>query len=367
MRKKPNYLLLCLFGVMLIFGLFVMGTTSFAISLENYGNVWYLFLHQIAMVVVGIILGIIAYKLPIKFLKKIAPLLFVITVVLIFLVFIPGLGIAAKGALRQIRLPGFSFQPSEFLKLSFILYLSAWLAGKNKNKKDRTISMSLLPFLTITSILFLGLILQPDQTTLAIICLIGASMYLASKAPFWHFAVMAGIGAIVFSIATILEPYRLNRIISMFKAHIDPMGSGSQLIQAKIAIGSGGILGIGTGFALGLSKQKFGFLPESITDSIFAIVAEELGFLGASFLILLILFICFLGLKIAKSKGQTFEGFLALGITVWITLQSFANIGGIVGILPLGGIPLPFFSYGGSHIMTELIGVGLLLNISKKN
>ena len=123
-------------------------------------------------------------------------------------------------------------------------------------------------------------------------------------------------------------------------------------------------MGIGTGLALGISKQKF-FLPESMTDSIFAIVAEELGFLGAGSLILLILFVCFLGLKIAKSKGQIFEGFLALGITVWITFQSLANIGGIVGVLPLGGVPLPFFSYGGSHIITELVGVGLLLNISR--
>jgi len=365
MQKKPDYLILCLFGILLIFGLFVMGTTSFYISLNKYGNIWYLFLHQVLMVVTGGVLGFVAYKSPIKFLRKIAPLLFLINVILIFLVFLPGIGIEAKGAHRQIGLGGFSLQPSEFLKLSFILYLSAWLTSKNQNKKEKTAEVSLWPFLIVTGTLFAGLILQPDMTTLAIICLIGASMYLASKAPLWHFAIMAGIGAIGFSIATILEPYRWNRIVNMFKSHADPMGNGLQLIQAKIAIGSGEILGVGTGFALGLSRQKF-FLPESITDSIFAIVAEELGFLGAFFLISLILFICFLGLKIAKSKGQTFEGFLALGIIVWITLQSLANIGGIVGILPLGGIPLPFFSYGGSHIMAELIGVGLLLNISKR-
>ncbi len=333
-----------------------MGTTSFAISLGQYGNIWYLFLHQLLIVAIGAVLGFVAYKSPIKFLQKIAPILFLLNLLLIFLVFIPGIGIEAKGAHRQIGFGGFSFQPSEFLKLSFILYLSTWLASKKA---------SLWPFLIIMGTLFAGLILQRDMTTLAIICLIGAIMYLASKAPLWHFAIMAGIGGIGFFIATIFEPYRLNRVLTMFKPHIDPMGTGLQSIQAKIAIGSGGILGVGTGFALGLSKQKF-FLPEAITDSIFAIVAEETGFLGSLFLISLLLFICFLGLKIAKNKGQTFEGFLILGITVWITLQSFANIGGIVGILPLGGIPLPFFSYGGSHIMAELIGVGLLLNISKK-
>lgn len=365
MQKKPDYLILCLFSILLVFGLFVMGTTSFATSLGQYGNIWYLFLHQLVMVVIGIVLGFVAYKLPIKFLEKVAPVLFLFNLLLIFLVFCPGIGIEAKGAHRQIQLPGFSFQPSEFLKVSFILYLAAWLASKSQRKKERSASMSLWPFLTVMGILFAGLILQPDQTTLAIICLTGGAMYLASKEPLWHIAVIVGMGGISFFIATIFEPYRLNRVLTMLKPHTDPMGKGLQLIQAKIAIGSGGILGIGTGLALGLSKQKF-FLPESITDSIFAIVAEELGFLGALFLVFLILFVCFLGLKIAKHKGQTFEGFLALGISVWITLQSLANIGGITGILPLGGIPLPFFSYGGSHIMAELIGVGLLLNISRK-
>ena len=363
MQKKPDYLILFLFGILLIFGLFTMGATSFAISLERYNNTWYIFLHQLAMVIIGAVLGFAAYKSPIKFLRKIAPLLFLINLILVFLVFIPGIGIEAKGAHRQIKLPaGFSFQPSEFLKISFIMYLAAWLSSKVQNKKEK--GVSLIPFLTVLSILIVGLITQPDMTTLAIICSIGTLMYCASKAPWWHYIAIVGLGGTAFLLLAKLEPYRWNRIISMLNPHFDPMGKGYQLKQAAVAVGSGGILGVGSGFALGLSRQKF-FLPEAITDSIFAIMAEELGFLGVAFLILLLLFICFLGLRIAKSKGQTFEGFLALGITVWITLQAFANIGGIVGILPLGGIPLPFFSYGGSHIMAELIGVGLLLNISK--
>ena len=364
--QKPDFFILLTFTTLLLFGLFVMGATSFALSLEQHNNVWYIFLHQALMVGIGGFLGFVAYKLPLKFLQKIAPFLFLLNLVLIFLVFCPGIGIETKGAHRWLKFPGFSFQPSEFLKISFILYLSAWLSSKGRSQKQKGKGITLIPFLIILGVLFAGLILQPDMTTLMIICLVGALMYFASKAPWWHIFIMIGIGGVGFFVATILEPYRLNRVLTMFQPHIDPMGKGFQLKQAAVAIGSGKIFGVGDGFSLGLSRQKFGFLPESLTDSIFAIVGEELGFLGAVFLISLFLLLCYKGLKLAKQKGQTFEGFLVLGITCWITLQSLANIGGIVGILPLGGIPLPFFSYGGSHIMAELIGVGLLLNVSKK-
>ena len=365
-KLKPDYLILCVSTSLLVFGLFTVGTTSFALSLEQYGNAWYIFLHQILMVGIGGILGFVAYKLPLKFLRRIAPILFLLNLLLIFLVFFPGIGIGTKGAHRWLNLPGFSFQPSEFLKISFILYLSAWLSSKGKSKKENGQGISLIPFLIVMGVLFVGLILQPDLTTLMIICLAGALMYFASKAPFWHYIVIVLLGGAGFLVFAKLEPYRWNRVISMLNPHLDPLGKGYQLKQAAIAIGSGKIFGVGDEFSFGLSRQKFGFLPESITDSIFAIVGEELGFLGAVFLISLFLFFCYKGLKIAKRNGQSFEGFLALGITCWITLQSLANIGGIAGILPLGGIPLPFFSYGGSHIMAELIGVGLLLNISKK-
>ncbi|MDD5433112.1 MAG: putative peptidoglycan glycosyltransferase FtsW [Candidatus Pacebacteria bacterium] len=372
--KKHRSIILAIATVLLIWGTFTMGTTSFPASLSQYGNVWPVFLHQAIIIGISLALGITAYKIPLKFLQKIAPILFLINVILIFLVFAPGIGIETKGAHRWLKLPGFSFQPSEFLKISFIMYLAAWLSARSqgekiKNSKRQTKKEAaglLLPFLTMLGILIAGLIIQPDMTTLAIICAVGALMYFASKAPLWHTITILGLGGTAFLIFAKSEPYRWNRVMNMLNPHADPMGQGFQLKQAAIAIGSGKIMGVGDSFSLGLSRQKFGFLPESITDSIFAVVAEELGFLGALLLIVLFLLFCFSGLKVAKIKGQTFEGFLALGITCWITLQAFANIGGIIGILPLGGIPLPFFSYGGSHIMAEIIGVGLLLNISRK-
>ncbi len=365
-RTKPDILLLGIFLALLVWGIFAMGVTSFSYSLQKYNNVWYIFLHQLAMIGVGLILGIVAYKLPLKYLRKIAPALFLLNLLLVFLVFVPQLGIESKGAHRWLKLFGFSFQPSEFLKVSFIVYLAAWLSARSQGKKQKESKAFLLPFFIILAVLFVGLIKQPDMTTLAIICAIGVVMYFSSSAPWWHIGILGGLGGAAFLIFARLEPYRWNRVINLLNPHADPLGKGFQVKQAAIAIGSGKYFGVGNGFALGLSRQKFGFLPESITDSIFAIVAEELGFLGAAFLIVLFLLFCWQGLKIAKKSGRTFEGLLALGITVWITLQAFANIGGITGILPLGGVPLPFFSYGGSHIMAELVGIGLLLNISRR-
>ncbi|MBZ9572984.1 FtsW/RodA/SpoVE family cell cycle protein, partial [Patescibacteria group bacterium] len=163
-----------------------------------------------------------------------------------------------------------------------------------------------------------------------------------------------------------IAPYRLARIFSFFHPEADPLGISYQLKQALIAIGSGKIFGIEKGFGLGVSRQKFGFLPHSMSDSIFAIIGEEMGFIGCTILIVFFLVLAWRGLRIAYTSEKSFFQLLALGITVWIMLQTFFNIGGMIGILPLAGIPLPFFSYGGSHLIAEMIGVGILLNISKK-
>lgn len=365
-KTKPDTLLLVVFLALLIWGTFTMGATSFDLSLKEYNNVWYLFLHQLTMIGIGLVLAFLAYKLPLKHWRKMAPFLFLINLILVFLVFAPKIGVVSKGAHRWISLFGFSFQPSEFLKITFLLYLSSWLSSRKQQKKQKEFEGLLLPFLIILGVLFSVLILQPDMTTLFIICAAGTAVYFSSKvAIWWHYIVLAFLGGTLFLISARLKPYRWDRIISFLNRHIDPLNKGYQLKQSTIAIGSGKIFGVGNGFSLGFSRQKLKLLPEPLTDSIFAVVAEELGFLGAVSLIVLFLLFCWRGVLSAKRCGQNFEGFLALGITVWITLQGLANIGGITGIFPLGGIPLPFFSYGGSHIIAELIGIGLLLNVSR--
>jgi len=364
-KRSDGILVLSVF-ILIGWGILTVGTISFPFSLERFGTPWIYFLHQIIMLGFGAGLALFFFKLPIKTLKKWGPFLFLLNLILLILVFLPKIGIEIGGARRWIGLGNFIFQPSEFLKVTFLLYLATWLSKKADSKKKEESKFLFIPFSIILGILVIILIFQPDMSTLGIIFLSAILMYFVSPTPWWHTLLVAGsgIGGGIFLIK--IAPYRLARLLVFLKPELDPLGIGYQLRQALITIGSGKIFGVGDGFGLGLSRQKFGFLPHPMTDSIFAIIGEELGFIGASFLIFLFLLFAQRGLKIATKVPGTFEKLLALGITSWITLQAFFNIGGMTGLLPLAGIPLPFFSYGGSHLIAELIGVGILLNISRQ-
>jgi cell division protein FtsW len=186
-------------------------------------------------------------------------------------------------------------------------------------------------------------------------------MYFFSGTPLWHtiFLILMGLGSL--SALIKFKPYRFNRLLVFLRPETDPMGIGYQIKQALITVGSGGLFGLG----LGMSHQKFGFLPQPISDSIFSIFAEETGFLGSAILLFLFLIFFWRGLKISKESPDKFSQMVALGISLWIIMQSFVNIGSMIGILPLSGIPLPFISYGGTHFVAEMVGIGILLNISK--
>ena len=187
-------------------------------------------------------------------------------------------------------------------------------------------------------------------------------MFFALDTPLWHNILIIFLGLICLFLLIKLAPYRMARFLVFLNPNLDPLGIGYQLKQSLIAIGSGGIKGLG----FGLSRQKFGFLPSPFSDAIFAVFSEETGFIGSFILIVLFLLFLYQGLKIVKSLRESFLKLTALGITLWITLQAFINIGSMIGLLPLTGIPLPFISYGGSAFIAEMIGVGILLNISKK-
>jgi cell division protein FtsW len=205
------------------------------------------------------------------------------------------------------------------------------------------------------------LIAQPDVSTLGIIFATALTMFFLSKTPIWQTLLILALAILIFIPLIQAAPYRFFRILTFLNPDFDPLGVGYQIKQALIAIGSGRIFGMG----LGLSQQKFGVLPQSFSDTIFAILAEETGFLGSLFLIFLYLMFFWRSFKIGKEKKEEFEKLLAFGISFWICLQAFINIGAMIKILPLSGIPLPFLSYGGSHLISEMIAVGILLNISK--
>ncbi len=291
--------------------------------------------------------------------RKYAFYFFVAGLVLTALVFAPHIGPAIKGAHRWIVFGSFSFQPSEVLKLCYIIYLATWLsAGKIKLERP---SQGIIPFTIITGIVAVLLLLQPDKGTFLVTAATGTVMYFVAGARFRDFAILLliallGIGAVLLS-----GSYASQRIKTFLNPENDSLGSSYQLQQSLIAVGSGGVLGRG----FGQSVQKFNYLPEPTGDSIFAVYAEEFGLAGG--IVLLVLFMCIAmrGYRIATRAPDSFGMLLVVGITTLISAQAFINIGSMLGIMPLTGIPLPFVSHGGTAMLITLAGVGIILNVSR--
>lgn len=374
MRHHINYYFLSLVILLTGFGMFFLATLSAPISLKFFGDTNYYLFHQLIALVIGFIAALIVLKIPISFLKKIAPFLLLINLFLLVLVFFPGIGTKFWGAKRWISIGQNTFQPSEFLKISAIIYLSAFLSHKFFRGQKRGLAYLVkkgyynftkifLPFLLLLATITVLLYLQKDASTMGIIGATLIMIYFASGTPLWHtiLAFLTGLGSISFFV--LVEPYRIERLKTIFYPEADPLGVGLQLKQSLIALGSGGIFGKG----LGLSTQKFGFLPQAMSDSVFAVIGEEIGIIGSSVVIILFLLLAWSGFKIASSSADEFSKLMGVGISTWIVLQTLVNITSIIGIFPLSGIPLPFFSYGGSHLIAEMIGMGILLKISKNS
>jgi len=373
MKKTLNYILFFLIVFFVGSSILFFSCLSTPASLQKYGNGHYYLLHQILFgFLPAIVAGVIGYKISLHWLKKWAPAFVLVNLVFLFLVFLPKFGVSGGGASRWLNLGFASIQPSEFLKITAILYLSAWIASKLSEthaldwksitkKGYHNVIYIFVPFIVFLGIITVALFLQKDASTLGVVALTLLALYFSAKTPLWHtlLVILGGMGALLALIK--IEPYRLDRLMMLFHADTDPLGKGYQLKQSLISLGSGGVFGQG----LGMSTQKFGFLPQAMTDSIFAIIGEEMGIIGGLILIAAFIFLLWLGIKIAKESNDRFSKMVAVGITFWIALQAFINMASVSAIFPLAGIPLPFFSYGGSHLLVELFSVGLLLNISK--
>lgn len=370
-----DYFLLAAVAGLLIIGILALASAASIYSQREVGKTAYFFTHQLIYGLgAGIILGFIAYKLPISFWKKTSFYFVLITLGLMFLTFIPGLGINVNGAPRWINFRFSTFQPAELLKLSFIIYLSAWLSGlagkvKDKNKDRKNWRFTLLPFLFVLGLVAGLLYFQSDAGTLMLIFAIALIMYFLAGTPLWHTALIFLLGIFGLFILIRFTAYRLSRFNIMIESIKDPflikdpMGIGYQIKQALITIGSGGIFGLG----LGMSNQKIGqFLPHIMSDSVFTIYAEETGFIGVSVMMALFFILFWRGFRVAGNSRDKFCQLFAVGVSSWFLLQALVNIGAMIGILPLTGIPLPFISYGGSHIVAELVATGILLNISSQ-
>ena len=360
-NKSDNILLFAVFAL-LTFGLIMITSAGVVYSQAHFGDQYYFFKRQLLF---GIIPGLIAcyfcQKIDYHYWKKISVPLFFISLVGLVLVFVPGLGNKLYGASRWLQLGPISFQPSEMAKLAIIIYLAAWLESRGSHR-IRDFFEGFLPFTGIMAIIGFLIIKQPDMGTLGVIIITMLIMFFSSGSKLSHLFWMAIAGISSFFVLVKIEPYRFNRLMIFLNPDLDPRGIGYHINQALLAVGSGGILGLG----LGHSRQKFYYLPEPVGDSIFAVIGEELGLIGALIIVILFLTFALRGLKISKNSPDDFGKLLGIGITAWVVFQAFINISAITAIIPLTGVPLPFISYGGTSIVFLLAGVGILLNISKQ-
>ncbi|MDF9408641.1 MAG: Lipid II flippase FtsW [Pelotomaculum sp. PtaB.Bin013] len=358
-KKSPDFVLFLTVISLLSIGVVMVFSASEYSTLVNYNDSFYYFKRQLAWA----LLGLIAMRLTMRYnywqLKRYVLPILTIALVLLILVLIPGIGKEVNGARRWINVGPLPFAPAELVKLCLIIFTAYGLA--RQKHKVKTFSKGVLPYLLVMSSAALLILIQPDLGTAVSLAGIVIVMIFAAGARLTHLGSIAvsGLAAVGFAIA--MKPYRLQRLMAFLDPWADPQGDGFHIIQGLYAIGSGGLFGLG----LGQSKQKFLYLPENHTDFIFAIIGEELGFIGASLVILLFALFIWRGLKIAITSTDPFASLLATGITAWVGIQSIINIGVVTGSLPVTGIPLPFISFGGTSLLFTMIGVGILLNISQ--
>src|SRR3990172_12704934 len=347
-------------ATLLIAGFFILASASIGITASMEAPSYFFILRQLMMGgVVGFILFIFAAKFPYKKWKNWALAIFAGSILLTAAVWIPGLGLKVGGAVRWLSFGPFSFQPAELLKFGLILYLSAWFSSR----VGRTSSLrgGLIPFLIIMGIASSLLVLQPDIGTLGVLAISGLFLFLIAGGKVTHVLALVLIGLILLGILIQLEPYRRDRLLVFLNPEHDPQGAGYQVRQSLIAIGSGGLWGGG----FGMSRQKFQYLPEPVGDSIFAVAAEEFGFIGAAMIIFLFVLLAWRGFYISRFAPDAFGKLLGSGMVLLIIIQSMINISALSGLVPLTGIPLVFISQGGSSLAVTLLEAGILLNISK--
>lgn len=345
--------------ILVVGGIALFASASLGLLARVNGSPWRLMVSQIVLgLIPGLILMIIFRFMPPKRLERIIVPFYVITVILTCLVFVPHVGVTVNGARRWINLRFTTFQPGELLKISVVLMLAAYLSHAKQRVKD--IRSGLIPFVLIVGIPCGLLFLMPNTSTMIIIGASCAAIYILAGAP-WRDLLIMAVGAIlVLGVAITLRPYLRSRLETFIHPQNNAQTSGYHIQQSLIAIGSGRL----TGRGYGQSVQKFNYLPEAESDSVFAVYGEEFGFIGTVLLVFLFVAFAMRGLIIAGEAASLFGSLAATGLTLLITFSAFLNIGALLGILPLTGLPLPFISHGGTALMAALASVGIILNVA---
>lgn len=358
-RSTPDFILVILTLLLLTIGLIMVYSASAVWATYKFDDSFFFAKRQLLFAGVGVIAMFFLMNVDYWTWRTWAKMLIIVCFFLLIAVLIPGIGMERNGSRSWIGVGAFSIQPSEFMKLAMIAFLAKFLS--ENQKKITSFKKGLVPSLGLVFTAFGIIMLQPDLGTGTVMVGTCIVMIFVSGARIIHFVWLGLLGVAGFVALVLSAPYRIKRITSFLDPWEDPLGSGFQIIQSLYAIGPGGLFGLG----LGQSRQKFFYLPEPQTDFIFAILAEELGFIGGSLVILLFGLLLWRGVRIALGAPDLYGSFLAIGIITMVAIQVMINVGVVTGLMPVTGITLPFLSYGGSSLTLMLMAIGVLLNVSR--
>lgn len=355
----PDYVLLAVVSTLLVFGLIAVYSASYVLGYAQFDDPNYFIKRQAFWGIVGIVGLWVTMSIDYRRLLRLSPLLMVAALATLVLTLVPGIGVTQNGAHRWLGIGPLVGQPSEFAKLAVLVYMSAWLAAKGEAIRD--LAMGVTPFVTMVGLVCSLVIVEPDLGTTITIAAIAGTLFFVAGARVTHIAALLAAAAAFTTLLVFVAGYGASRISSFASAENDPQGVGFHTLQLLIAFGSGGLFGRG----LGVSRQKFFYVPGSHTDGILAIVGEELGYIGVLIVMLLFTLLLWRGLRIVRQAADPFGSLLATGVLAWLSFQLLINVGGVSRMLPLTGIPLPLLSYGGTALAATLVAIGVLLSVSR--
>lgn len=359
MKRKIDLPLIITVFIICIYGIVMIYSASSIWAEYKFNDKFHYVIMQSIFFIIGIIIMFIVSKIPYKYYLKKSNLILLCCFILLVLVLIPGIGSVRNGSRSWFGIGGLGIQPSEFMKLGLIIFTSKYIY--NNPKEMRSVKKGAFPILLVVMLAFFLIMLQPDFGTGTILVMTIVAMLFVSGVNFSFFVKIGIVGLVGACLLIIAAPYRMERIVSFLNPWSDPLGTGFQAIQSLYAIGPGGLFGMG----FGNSIQKHFYLPEPQTDFIFSIISEELGIIGIVSVAALFLIIILRSIKISIKAPDNFAKFLTFGIIFQLTFQTLLNLAVVVGLIPVTGVTLPFFSYGGSSLIITLISIGIILNISR--
>jgi len=361
-RSSSNaLLLLATIAVLNVLGVVMVLSASSVSSITDYGSPWYFFLRQLIWTVAGVVAFVVAVRVDYRRWQRLVPALMTAAAGLLVVVLVPGVGIHVSGSRRWLGVDAIRFQPSELAKLALLLYAADIVSRRSAELADwRRVVKPVVLVLGAFAVLVMA---EPDLGSTLVLALVVAAVLVAGGVKANHLACLGALGVTAVVVLALAEPYRRTRLLTFLHPFDHAGNAGYQVAQSFIALGSGGLTGVG----LGASRAKWNFLPNAHTDFIFAIIGEELGLIGAVAVLSLFVALAVFGIRAALRAPDRFGALLAAGITAWIVGQAVINVGAVIGLLPVTGIPLPFVSFGGSALMVTMFASGILVNVARQS